>query len=102
MTKSQLGFRCNTTIFIIYVLHSLKVSAYAPLLYPFVRYNMQKLFRSSNQRQANHRIIVIAVPTLKLRNNQNGWVLSLRKDHELFALRMKQEEPKIYEMQVML
>lgn len=26
----------------------------------------------------------------------------LRKDHELFVLRMKQEEPKIYEMQVML
>ena len=49
---------------------------------------MPSEFRSSNQRQANHRIIVIAV--------------SLRKDHELFALRMKQEEPKIYEMQVML
>ena len=63
---------------------------------------MSSEFRSSNQRQANHRIIVIAVSTLKLKNNQNGWVLSLRKDHELFALRMKQEEPKIYEMQVML
>ena len=53
MTKSQLGFRCNTTIFIIYVLHSLKVSAYAafcilfaPFLHPFPWYTF-----SINNRQ---------------------------------------------------